>query len=247
MGLQTLIMTRINVALIQQVHFFRKLLLNYIGEQSNIKVVHDAPNLSSCKDVEIGQVDILLLEISDQNKLILETLRKIKTKHPKIKILVMALRCHLDYFEEFLEVQVNGCVVLEDHPLELITAINSISKNEFYINPLYTEVILRTFHSIKMGGFKLKGKQLDERERQVLQLLWNEKSNKEIAKEIFLGIRSVEKIRQNLKDKLGIKSTIGLIKYGIQNDIIRIDMDNEFYKFKTLINSQQKEVISSLG
>jgi DNA-binding CsgD family transcriptional regulator len=62
---------------------------------------------------------------------------------------------------------------------------------------------------------------INEREKKILQLLWEEKSNKEIADELFLGIRTVERIRQDLKEKVGAKSTVGLLKYAINQKIIK--------------------------
>jgi DNA-binding NarL/FixJ family response regulator len=67
---------------------------------------------------------------------------------------------------------------------------------------------------------------LTGREKKVLQLLWEEKNNKEIADEIFLSVRSIEKIRQDMKEKLGIKSTVGLFKYAIERKIIQINVPN---------------------
>ncbi|MET0394827.1 MAG: LuxR C-terminal-related transcriptional regulator, partial [Chitinophagaceae bacterium] len=62
--------------------------------------------------------------------------------------------------------------------------------------------------------------ELDEREKQIIRLLWQEKTNKEIAEEIFLSIRSIEKIRQNLKARLSVRSTVGIFKYAIRTGII---------------------------
>jgi len=64
---------------------------------------------------------------------------------------------------------------------------------------------------------------LNEREKKMLQLIWEEKSNKEIADELFLGVRSVEKIRQDMKEKMGVKSTVGLLKYAINQRIIGVN------------------------
>lgn len=64
---------------------------------------------------------------------------------------------------------------------------------------------------------------LNEREKEILQLLWEEKSNKEIAEHLFLSVRSVEKIRQDMKEKVSARSTVGLLKYAIHNNIIRVE------------------------
>jgi DNA-binding CsgD family transcriptional regulator len=67
---------------------------------------------------------------------------------------------------------------------------------------------------------------LNDRERRLIQLIWEEKSNKQIADELFLGVRSVEKIRQDIKGKVGVKSTVGLLKYAINQRIVGMGARN---------------------
>jgi len=65
---------------------------------------------------------------------------------------------------------------------------------------------------------------LNEMEWRILQLIWDEKSNKDIAESLCLAIRSVEKIRQDIKRKFGVRSTVGIIKYAIDHKIIVPDI-----------------------
>ena len=65
---------------------------------------------------------------------------------------------------------------------------------------------------------------LDEMERRILQLIWDEKSNKDIAESLYLAARSVEKIRQGIRRKIGVRSTVGMIRYAIDKKIIVPDI-----------------------
>jgi two-component system nitrate/nitrite response regulator NarL len=67
---------------------------------------------------------------------------------------------------------------------------------------------------------------LDEMERRILQLIWDEKSNRDIAESLYLAVRSVEKIRQDIKRKIGVRSTVGMIRYAIDKKIIVPDIVN---------------------
>ena len=67
---------------------------------------------------------------------------------------------------------------------------------------------------------------LSDMEKRILQLIWDEKSNKDIAVSLCLTIRSVEKIRQDIKKKTGVRSTVGLIRYAIDTKIIVPDIVN---------------------
>jgi DNA-binding CsgD family transcriptional regulator len=67
---------------------------------------------------------------------------------------------------------------------------------------------------------------LDEMEKRILQMIWDERSNKDIAESLYLTIRSVEKIRQDIKKKIGVRSTVGIIRYAIDKKIIVPDIVN---------------------
>jgi two-component system nitrate/nitrite response regulator NarL len=67
---------------------------------------------------------------------------------------------------------------------------------------------------------------LDEMERRILQLIWDEKNNRDIAQSLYLAVRSVEKIRQDIKRKIGVRSTVGMIRYAIDKKIIVPDIVN---------------------
>jgi len=96
----------------------------------------------------------------------------------------------------------------------------SISEQRIYRSRLFTEVLYWNKQNKIKASPGMINISLSEREQAILRLLWEEKSNKEIADALFLSVRSVEKIRQDMKEKLGVKSTIGLLKYALQKTII---------------------------
>jgi DNA-binding NarL/FixJ family response regulator len=107
--------------------------------------------------------------------------------------------------------------------LELIRAILSVAENKIYRSRLFTEVLYWN-KQVNIKRDSASGNiTLSDREKEILQLLWEEKSNKEIASQLFLSIRSIEKIKQDMKEKLEVKSTIGLLKCAINKQIININ------------------------
>ena len=96
----------------------------------------------------------------------------------------------------------------------------SAADDKMYRNKLLTDALYSIRHTNLRRNSRDSSILLNEREKRIIQMLWEEKSNKDIADEIFLSVRSIEKIRQDLKEKLGAKSTIGLIKYALSNKII---------------------------
>ena len=214
----------IKLAIVDDHTLFRKALKNYLFEHGNIQVViqsHDIPDLLN--KLKTTPVHLLLMHIFLPQLNECEAIKAIKHEYPDIKILVLSMSTDMDLLSELLELGVFGILTQADEPDELIHAITSLSNGKIYRSRLLTEVMYwnRQYDNNKTTDIITS---LSEREKQVLQLLWEEKSNKEIARQIFLGTRSVEKIRQDMKKKLGVKSTIGLFKYAITNKMIKINV-----------------------
>src|SRR5581483_9494608 len=99
----------------------------------------------------------------------------------------------------------------------LAAAEGRIYKNELYTEALYID---------KEREIRKKNRNqevpMSSRERQIIQLLWDEKNNKEISEIVYLSVSSVEKIKQELKDRLDSKSIAGLFRYGLLHGIISL-------------------------
>lgn len=211
----------IKLALVNEFTFFRKVLTSYLSEQENMQVVIQATDaLDLLNKLKYFPVDILLSDILLHKSTMHDTLKLIQSQYPKIRIIILSACTDLDVIGDLLELGIHGYISTEDEPEELLQAIMAVAGNRIYRNKLFTEALYyNKQYNIKPGinGFSAS---LNEREKKILQLLWEEKSNKEIADQLFLSVRSIEKIRQDMKDKLGLKSTVGLLKYGITNKII---------------------------
>jgi DNA-binding NarL/FixJ family response regulator len=150
--------------------------------------------------------------------------RKIRDQHPEIKVVVLSMCSDLSMISELLELGIYGYISKSDDPEELVQAIQAASDNRVYRNRLYTEALYWKSQANAKRFAEGPFFSFSEREKRILQLLWEEKSNKTIANELFLGLRSVEKIRQDMKEKVGVKSTVGLLKYAIKKKIISLEL-----------------------
>lgn len=127
------------------------------------------------------------------------------------------------FLSELLNLDVSGYICHADEPEDLLHAIAALSAQRIYRSKLFTELLYWNKYNSQAYGNHLPVL-LNDREKELIRLLWEEKSNKEIADLLFIGIRSVEKIRQNLKEKIGVKSTVGLLKFAINQKIISVNM-----------------------
>lgn len=210
-----------NLAFVDNHTLFRKTLKNYLSEQKAINVAIQASDMSDLFNQWNGcHIDILLIDpfmpgLSGQDAIV-----KVKKERPNLKILVLSGSKDLDFICDLLDFGIHGYISKSDEPEELLQAIRAVSENQICRSYLFTEALYRNRQNNDSTRSTEFRNLLSEREKRILQLLWEEKSNKEIADELFLGIRTVERIRQDIKEKLGVDSTIGMIKFGLESKII---------------------------
>jgi DNA-binding NarL/FixJ family response regulator len=209
------------IAIVDELPLFRELLKNYLSEQSDVKVLAQASDIFELLDkLTHLSIDVLVLNAFIPDPDISGILKIIQDRYPNIKILVLSACTDPQVISELLDFGIHGYISKTEAPEDLLRAITAASGNSIYRSKLLTEALYyNKKHNAKNGtnGVSLV---LNEREKKILQMLWEEKSNKEIADQLFLSVRSIEKIRQDMKEKLGIKSTVGLLKYGIIKKII---------------------------
>ncbi|HEV9036186.1 MAG TPA: response regulator transcription factor [Puia sp.] len=211
----------ISLAIVDDHALFRKTLKNFLCEQQNIHVAVEVPDVFTLFNrLKTTPIDVLLMDIFLPGMNGDEALMNIRLQYPDVKILMLSMCTDMDLICDLLEKGIHGYISKGDEPEDLLQAIRTVSENRIFRNRLFTEALYwnkqNTFKSVAERNHVL----LNEREKKILQLMWEEKSNKEIADALFLGVRSVEKIRQDLKEKVGVKSTVGLLKYAINKRII---------------------------
>jgi len=213
----------VRLAIVDDHVLFRKTLKNYLAEHKNITVPIDTSNLPDLTNRLKGTpIDILVIEIIIPDINIRDTLYGMRNEYPGIKILALSTNNDPEYVSNLLDAGIYGYISKADEPEDLLEAIKAISENRIYRNLILTEALYWNKQKNKGDYADPSRTVLNERDKKILQLIWEEKSNKEIADDLFLGVRSVEKIRQDIKEKIGVRSTVGILKYAITEGIIGI-------------------------
>jgi DNA-binding NarL/FixJ family response regulator len=216
-----MIIRPINLAIVDDHSLFRKMLKNFLSDQKNINVFVEASNIFDLRDKLKGtSIDVLLMDIFMPELNGNDALKMIREEYPLLKILVLSMSTDMDLISDMLDSGIHGYLSKADEPENLLDAIVAASENRIYRNRLFTEALYWNKQNNKMPYSSGSEAVLNDREKKILQLIWEEKSNKEISDELFLGIRSVEKNRQDMKEKIGAKSTVGLLKYAISKRIV---------------------------
>jgi DNA-binding NarL/FixJ family response regulator len=197
-------------------------LKNILDMESDITVVGEAVNGNEAiTKVKEFQPDVILMDINIPGKNGIEATKIIKEAHPSIKILMLTMYNHDEYFMSAIREGADG-YLLKDAPSEhVIDAIRSVAKGHSVIHPSMTKKFLN-FNSSKEEHLEVEKKdtQLTEREKEVLLCLVQGMNNKEIAKALFISDKTVKIHVSNIFKKLDVKSRSQVVIYAVQNHLV---------------------------
>ncbi len=160
--------------------------------------------------------DLVVLDIAMPHLGGVEVTQKIKEVYPQIKILILTMEKNIDYLCQALSFGVEGYLLEEEGILELFSAIRTIRQGGTYISPrlallLPADLMTRCRFTSKAPS------SVTSREREILRLIAEGKSNSEIADLLFISVRTVEHHRASVMNKLSLRRITDLIKYAIRN------------------------------
>jgi len=160
--------------------------------------------------------DLVILDISMPNLRGIEVIPEIKVIHPNMKILIVTMHKDKEYLYQALAAGAQGYFLKKDTDAELFVAIEKIRKGGIYVSPYLSEGI-DDWGQIQQGFRKSI---LTPRERTILKLIAEAKSNKEIGDLLSISVHTAERHRANIMSKLNLKKTADLVKYAIEKGYI---------------------------
>jgi DNA-binding NarL/FixJ family response regulator len=154
----------------------------------------------------------------------LETTIEIKKMWPDTKVLVLTQYEDKEYITRFLKAGVSGYLLKKAVGSDLITGLRAISRGELYLySSIATEVVARYLHGNSKEEMADPYEKLTDREKQVLRLVAEGYTHKEVADMLSISVKTVIAHQTNIGEKLDIHTRAGLIKFAIQKGIIKID------------------------
>lgn len=160
--------------------------------------------------------DVMVMDIAMPNLNGIEATRQIKSEHPEVEVVVLSMHASRNYVLQVLQAGASAYLLKDSAFEELSTALLAISRGGMYLSPAITKTA--ALSNLK-GGRSGPGDQLTKRELQVLQLIADGKSTKDIAARLELSVKTVETHRKQIMDKLEIRSIAGLTKYCIREGL----------------------------
>ncbi len=189
--------------------------INVVGEASDGQELLSLLNQISPQMVIL---DISMPKISG-----IEATREIKVTHPHLKVLIMTMHNKIEYLQHAMSVGAEGYVLKQDAGTELFAAIDSIRSGGVYISPSFSLQLKDEFIKGCRGEVTPGIDPLTARQREVVTLIAEGKTGKEIASILFISSRTVEKHRSQIMGKLQLESTADIVKYAINKKYITLD------------------------
>ena len=189
--------------------------------ESDFNVVGEALNGSEA--IELAQSlkpDLILMDITMPEIDGLEATRKIKALWPEINILVLTMHRSDEYFFEILKAGASGYILKTADTEELLQAARATARGDVFLNPSMAKKLLGEYLNQMDKAGDADEHALSVREKEILQLLAEGYSNKEIGEKLFISPSTVNTHRGNLMSKLGLSTRRELIQYARQRGII---------------------------
>jgi len=193
-----------------------------LSSQSDLKVVGEAGDgLEAIRCVRNHSPDMVLLDLSMPRMTGLDAINTIKKANAQTKIIVLTVHRAEEYLLATLRAGADGYVLKEAHSSELLTAIRHVLAGRQYLSPSIPGTIIdRLLEGEKASAIRSAWETLTQREREILKLVAEGYRNKEIADLLCISVKTVEKHRANLMEKLDLHDAASLTALAAEKGLI---------------------------
>ncbi len=216
--------SKIRILLADDHPLVREGLRSCLIQQKNFEVVGEAADgEEAIRLVKTHSPDIVLLDINMPGMNGLEAARILMKTAPKSKIIILTMHDNKEYVHRMVSTGVQGYVLKDCSPSELVAAIESVHKGEAHFSKKVSQTVLNEYVKTARTKNKKGGTDLSQRESEVLTLIAEGFSNKEIAAKLFVSVRTVETHRERIIRKLDIHTVAGLTRYALMKGIVKLE------------------------
>jgi len=200
-------------------------LRNLISQESDLEVVAEASTgreaVELCHEHE---PDLVLMDIAMPELNGIEACRQVRDELPRVRVLALSMHADKQYAAGMLGAGASGYLLKDCAYDELVEAIRTVAAGRTYLSPEITGVVLRDYVD-RLSGRDAESafSVLTDREREVLQLVAEGHTTKQIAEKLYVSVKTVESHRQNIMDKLEIRTIAELTKYAIREGLTSLD------------------------
>ncbi len=216
-------MSKYRIVIVDDHALIRRGLRNIIERHGDLAVAGEAADGEILlKRLSRGGVDMVLLDITMPGMSGLDLLPLIKSRYPGIKVLLLTMHKGRDYIFSALSSGADGYLLKDDSDLELLVAIARIRQGEVYVSPLLSTDITNNILNMYRDGKHALTPVLTARQKQVLQLVVQGHTSREVGEILALSTRTVENHRNNMLRRFNLKSSAELVRYAIDHGLVAV-------------------------
>ena len=213
---------KIKVVIVEDHKLFREGLKSLLADRTELEVVGEAGDgLEAIRTVKKCRPDLMLLDLSMPKMNGISVMKEIKSQFPDTKIMALTIHESDQYVLEAFEAGADGYCLKDAGRSELMVAVESVLQGKRYISPSISENVLEGYMT---GRKRLKSKTswdtITQREREVLKLLGEGYQNKEISDMLHISVKTVEKHRANIMNKLDLHNAAALTAFAIDHGLV---------------------------
>ena len=196
----------------------RRGLKQILAEEPNMAVFGEACNAQEVlKNVREQNWDIVILDITMPDRSGLEVLKELKNIRPKLPVLILSIHPEEQYAVRVLKAGAAGYMTKESAPEELVKAVRKVIRGSKYISPSLVEKLA---FDLETDSEKPLHETLSDREYQVMCMIASGKTVKEIAKKLYLSVKTISTHRARILEKMKMKTNAELTHYAIKNRLV---------------------------
>ena len=213
---------QIKVAIADDHKIFRDGIKMALREKDYLKIIWEAEDGKDLMHkLQLKQPDVVLMDIRMPEVDGINAISMIRKEYEGLKIIVLTMYDDQEMITKMMEMGANAYLTKTTDPEEIYQAILTCMNDDFYFNELVNKaVLLKLQHKKKVRQFYPNPVKLTDKEIRILKLISEDKTTEEISKEVFLSPRTIETIRQNMKQKVGAKTIAGLVMYAMRNRLL---------------------------
>ena len=213
----------IRILLVDDHQIVRDGLRTLIEKEAGMEVVGEARNgREGFKLTRKLLPDVVIMDITMPDMNGIDATRSILEEHPDIKVIALSMHSDRRLISGMLEAGASGYLLKDSAFEELARAVHAVVAHQTYLSPSITDIVIKRFIGKSTSVERSVFTDLTKREREVLQLLVEGMSTKEVASGLNVSVKTIETHRANIMDKLDIHSISELVKYAIREGLTSI-------------------------
>jgi two-component system response regulator NreC len=217
---------RIRVLLVDDHAMFREGVRSLLEGEPDLEVVGEVEDGRQAVQTALSLApDVVLMDITMPELDGIEATRQIRTQNDAIKVLILTMHDNEDVFFRSISAGASGYVLKRSGGLELMSAIRSTHEGNSYLSPLLAKALMSDYlqRGERSQNGPAQGRRLSAREQEILKLIAEGNSSREIAELLDLSVKTVHNHRTRLMTKLDIHRNTDLVKYAIRLGMVQVD------------------------